>query len=689
MTVLLLSTFKSFASDNLHLIPISLEERVSGAQIIVEGEVVSKKSFWDAQYKNIYTSNIIKVFKVFKGTVTTEQLEVITEGGAVGLKMHVFSTALDLRQGQQGVFFLLKEQKPQNTPANLALTTKALASQQGFVHYNIQSGAANDVFNSYSSVKDVYQTITKVTGKNFKTLQENKALSTTAVSNQQQGQLLAPIITSFSPTTASAGAGTVLTINGTGFGSSRGNGAVQFRNADKGGDGFVSPLPRDYVSWSDTQIRVRIPSASEEGGTAGSGPIVVRSSDGTTFTSVTQILIPFAYSNIGLAKRSFQPILINNDQSGGYTMQFAPTMRDRNAAREGFRRAMNSWICNTNVNWRIGAPTTIDEAADDDQNVITFASSSVTGDRVLARTISRYEGCRSGGDTLFWVSEFDMEINSSINWQYGPGAPASRQFDFETVILHELGHAHQLGHVILPRAVMHYAVEDETFYRDLSVDDIVGGNIVMANSTEPNICRQPPMVPETEGDCNLAPEIYTFTASFVNSNTVYLQWSSNNESSGVEAYVVQRSQDGTNWSDLATVSTKGPSSGILQYNYSDQDPLPRVSYYRLQVVYSNTTFRYSPQVRVLNPGDVNRLSVFPNPIRTTSQSVFFEYIVTQNTDLSFQLYDITGRLLREFSVSFSDVNVPVEVSLANLASGMYILRWTTPRDNGEIRLLKL
>ena len=134
--------------------------------------------------------------------------------------------------------------------------------------------------------------------------------------------------------------------------------------------------------------------------------------------------------------------------------------------------------------------------------VIGFAPASTVGQGVLARTVSRYEGCSTGQDTLFWVTEFDMEINSNIAWQYGPGEPDERQFDFETVMLHELGHAQQLSHVILPRAVMHYAIELRALVRDLSTADIAGGNLVVANSTGPNMCAKPPMVLHDKGICN-------------------------------------------------------------------------------------------------------------------------------------------------------------------------------------------
>ena len=45
----------------------SLEKQIKNSTLVVEGKVVSKKAFWDVENKNIYTANVIEVYKVFKG----------------------------------------------------------------------------------------------------------------------------------------------------------------------------------------------------------------------------------------------------------------------------------------------------------------------------------------------------------------------------------------------------------------------------------------------------------------------------------------------------------------------------------------------------------------------------------------------------------------------------------------------
>ncbi len=66
------------------------------------------------------------------------------------------------------------------------------------------------------------------------------------------------------------------------------------------------------------------------------------------------------------------------------------------------------------------------------------------------------EAVLSGG----MVAELDIEFDSTYNWNYGPGAPAFSQYDFESVAVHELGHGQQLGHVINSAEIVHYSISN-------------------------------------------------------------------------------------------------------------------------------------------------------------------------------------------------------------------------------------
>ena len=61
--------------------------------------------------------------------------------------------------------------------------------------------------------------------------------------------------------------------------------------------------------------------------------------------------------------------------------------------------------------------------------------------RVLARRVCSPTGCRTVRTALAdAVNERDLALRPDVDWQPGPGHPDRRQFDLETVIIHELGH---------------------------------------------------------------------------------------------------------------------------------------------------------------------------------------------------------------------------------------------------------
>jgi hypothetical protein len=689
LSAFILLTHIALADNSLHMIPFTLQERLQASEIVIEGEVVSKKSFWDARRELIYTSNIIKVYKVFKGDVRgNQQIELITQGGTVDLDKHVWSAALELKTGQQGTFFLNRQQRISNTPSGARISTMVYGSQQGFIKYDLQDRTAKSVFDTYTSVDELYNQITKTTGTNYKTITENTILAQPVQQPRTENITTPSAIISFTPKVASAGTKTVLTINGTGFGSSRGSGYVSFRDADAGGTTFMRPAPDAYVSWTNTQIKLYIPSAGqgENDGVAGTGEIRVTTTDGTTFSSVEKLTIEFAYSNIIEEGKTYQPKLINADNNGGYTIQFAPSMQSRAAAQEGFRRAMNSWICNTGVNWKIGAPISKETSVADGQVIIRFAPQSEVGERILASTLSQYRGCRltSTGELAWWLSEFDMAINSNITWQYGPGPPQSREYDFETVMLHELGHAHQLGHVILPNiAVMHYSLEFERAYRDLSEADIRGGNFVMANSQIPDFCEKPRIIPKTDGECARL----QLTARYNTSKTVDVRWTINETQQNnkqVAYYLIERSADGTNFTEIGRVNATG--SANASYSFNDPSPLPGINFYRLRVVYTNGSQDFSSRVRLVDPDSLYKVAVYPNP---TSGVFTFEFLVDKDVRMEMQLYDLTGKTVRSFTTTFTDNNLPSEFDLTGLAAGTYILKWSSARSSGQQKIVKL
>ena len=94
-------------------------------------------------------------------------------------------------------------------------------------------------------------------------------------------------------------------------------------------------------------------------------------------------------------------------------------------------------------------------------------------------------------------------MHAGIDWCYGPQNPNAGQYDIETVFLHELGHAHMLGHVVTTQDFMHSSTGADVVIRNLSIGNLAGGNYEMDISTPLRPCGQASMTDYTQA-CNPA-----------------------------------------------------------------------------------------------------------------------------------------------------------------------------------------
>ncbi len=98
----------------------------------------------------------------------------------------------------------------------------------------------------------------------------------------------------------------------------------------------------------------------------------------------------------------------------------------------------------------------------------------------------------------------------------------------------------------------------------------------------------------------------SFTAT-LHSKTVELNWKTTSENN-INNFKLERSADGRSFNTIATLS--GQNIPVATYSYNDNNPLPGISYYRLNI--QGTGFqKYSPVVSVKN-NQASDLSIYPS-----------------------------------------------------------------------------
>jgi hypothetical protein len=650
---------------------VSLGDKINASTTIIEGRVLSKRSFWDDNHDNIFTANTLEVTKVFLGDTRVTQLELLTRGGVVGFDAQSDRPSLQVEVGDVGIFFLYDNQEKitQNEVSGIEVLQPAMGAQ-GLIEYNLNTGIANAPFQVYPNINEVYALIENQLGNKLQSIQpftlEKRTIS---------GSRFSASITSFSPGTVTAGTKTQLTINGSGFGAAQGNGFVSFSNADDGGASIdANPLSTEYVSWSDNQIVVEV---TED---AGTGNFTVTPDGGVAATSPSSLTVSYAQLNATFGGNRYQTQHIDDDGNGGYTWLFNENF-DASTAYLRFKDALETWCNATNIYWTIGGTSSINSSLSDGTNIISFDFASPLPGGTLGRTSNRWTSCNG---TDWWVSEVDMLFNDDFSWYYGTGSPGGSEYDFQSVATHEIGHAHQLGHIIEASAtVMHFQSFQGATRRVLQATEDTGADDVYTRSTTTSFCSQTSM--STGINCSMLPvELSSFSGYAAQTGNI-IEWSTVSETN-VKSHIIERSPDGRdNFEVIATKEGAMHSHLPIHYKIEDNAPLP-IGYYRL------ITEDFDGTKEVFNTIAIERDDyqmdiemITPNPFQNFIDVTF---ISSETDNVVYEIWNSTGQLVQNGILqSHKGINQQ-QIETAQLPSGIYVFTIVTQQGKKVYKLVK-
>ena len=425
------------------IIPLATDQKVAFADAVIQGEVIATQSFW----KNNRISSTLTIAE--DTDASTYEVELI--GGAFEDMGSYCTGEMYLNTGAKGTFYLSGNQADGWKPA-----------------CGVQS---------YEPLQRDVLTM----GFNRSTIE----LSTDwAAGNGME----------------------MLTITGTGFGASQGNGYVTF---ETGGGYYDADAAANfnYTDWSNTSITIEVPQAQ-------SNRVRVVTNDGTTLESADSLHIRY-----NLDSEPFSPYgythLYNNTGDGGYLFHVNEAIFNEPERLEAVERTLDDFVCKTGVNFQLNdAPTSLGWDLGDGQNTISFD----TPDNPLSPGTVGYcntlwWSCILGDVTFYVAGEIDVVLNSNFDYDYGTGDLTDGNAKFAYVLMHELGHAMRLGHVNEWGESMYPSVTDwpsqNWFERDtISTNDRLGvsQSVDIASSFTFNACGISVMEP-LEIDCEPVVEV--------------------------------------------------------------------------------------------------------------------------------------------------------------------------------------
>ncbi|GAP68198.1 por secretion system C-terminal sorting domain [Bacteroidales bacterium 6E] len=439
-------------------LPEFMEDRIRRADLIVEGRVTDRWSYADPLGNGIYTAHAVQVLQSLAGEEHREII-VVTRGGILGNRMQTVSISPVIHKGEQA-YFILRSAKISEMPPNADKECYFLSGG----HSAIIPLKTETISGSPGQTENIYQLFADLMKKVYTT-----EVRSSFPSEMLKSALNGPVITGLSPSEVTAGTGTLLTITGTGFGADRGDGQVWFVAADNPGN-IISSSGFKIESWSDTQIRIIVPSE------AGTGNVRVRKSG---IETVSPSALKIRYSHINL--ENLPTLMINKDSKGGYTWRIHTNMGLNPGASGAVQRAIGKWVCATSVPWQISSDPASGNGKDGICS-ISFGDDAGDLENNLGYTNAYYIGVqRPGGMTEWLLGEADIVFNPEANWNFSVAGPGFNQIDFETVVLHELAHAHLMGHLVDSQDLMHWNISAGQT-RQISAVNIECGQYILNKS---------------------------------------------------------------------------------------------------------------------------------------------------------------------------------------------------------------
>ena len=458
LATILLYTIHTYAQNDL-MIEISLQDQIKQSEVIIKGKVIEKNSVWNDDKRMIYTIHKIKVYKQYKG-INEPYINIITKGGIVGNDgLKVFPN-ITLSIDDFGVFIGNEENLAIRSQQNSAFYSP-IGLSQGFYRISETEEKISNTFSTYETLSELEEQIISHTGVTpFDMNPEIEKQKKNDVVESSQN-IVSGGIDGFSPSEITAGNGAVLTISGSGFGTT--NGEVLFKDSNQGGLATVNALNSAIISWSDTEIQIKVP------GDAGTGPFQVKPASGGTFVEAG-LIVTHSYTAVRISSNVDEEtefyvhhvatdtngtgLARNINFNGNYEFNFNTDFAANTDAKNTFTSLFEDLVCNTGINFELSDRTVAaDTEASDNNNIVSFGSSSST------TTLATCYQWFSGIGTFWFFSEMDIIVNNSVQWNYSMNTETQTdEYDFHNVLYHELGHAAGMGHVVDSNKLMHYSV---------------------------------------------------------------------------------------------------------------------------------------------------------------------------------------------------------------------------------------
>jgi len=209
----------------------------------------------------------------------------------------------------------------------------------------------------------------------------------------------------------------------------------------------------------------------------------------------------------------------------------------------------------------------------------------------------------------------------------------------------------------------------------LVIPDLPNGiyylNIQTWDSGWQSICTETDYVTIDDGnglESQDSPESLFFLAT-KDGRSVNINWVVSNSEDHTDHFVVERSKDGVNFSDLENIESLNNRDGNFNYQINDHEPFYGANFYRLKLVNYDATFYYSDIRRVEVNTRWEDFSLFPNP---TNNFVMIHLSKYDGLSGKIMLVDQLGQMRQTITVDKISKK-PIKMDVEQMPAGLYFI----------------
>ncbi|MEO5675553.1 MAG: kelch repeat-containing protein [Chitinophagales bacterium] len=188
-------------------------------------------------------------------------------------------------------------------------------------------------------------------------------------------------------------------------------------------------------------------------------------------------------------------------------------------------------------------------------------------------------------------------------------------------------------------------------------------------------------------DCTLLPIELTSFSAVQKGSVIQINWTTESEFSN-DYFTLEKSLDGSHFETLVVIKGAGNSSSQLNYIVEDDHPFTGENYYRLLQTDEDGKFTYSNIILCTATGEnmMRVLGVIPNPVLSDA---LINLDLSESDNLHVTLFDTEGTLVYDQSFSLNQGVQQLNIHLAALSGGIYLMKVQCEYGTYSQKLIKL